>query len=242
MTGDIIEYLAVRSFDKAKTSSQAIAVFNKLKLPIPQEGEFFQTDDGGAVVLISPYACVLRFTSEVRQHFVHTRILQPLLTLPANEFRADLNPGVSIPFHGNDYTEWYDIYCQMENELKDDGIKVNDINHENGGRLPLPFDDHFIFIEQGDISRLNVSVLSNQKFLKRLPDDDPQVVLFGNLKKRFCEAQNNNDISFSWGFCKEMKEQGVLVANWEKNNHGNKGINKRYGGTQVIADAYARHI
>ncbi len=221
----LLDYLKSYSYSD-QTLDQVEDVFNRLGLPLPSEGEFYKAkDDQGAVVLMSRFATALRLTHNSRKHFSHTRILQPLISAPAEELRIDLNPGVLTPFYRPDYTEWSKVYAEMEAELRRDGIGVTDFNGDNGGRLPAPFDKHHIFIDPGALRALTKSALEAAETLKSLESKDPQVLLFGSLKTMFQQAfsdQPEQKLQEAWRKCIMMKAQGLLVANWENSGFGGK--------------------
>lgn len=225
-------YLKAKSYNR-EAISHVSSAFEKLSIPLPEEGEFYQTGDMGALVLLSPYACSLRITSSSLPTYAHPNILQPLIRFQGDDLNVELFPGVLTPFTSRDYSRWFGIFSTLEDRLADTGLKLTDINANNGGRLPVPYDEQYVLIDPGAIQRLANGVKYTESLLQ---ETDPQTVLFGALKSLFCaavKAQDGTLVKNAWKSCIRAKAQGTLVANWEHHD---------YCGTQKAAEKYSARL
>jgi hypothetical protein len=231
----MLEYLKSKSYSD-NTIRDVSDVFEKLALPLPEEGEFFKTEDLGVLILLSRFACTLRFTPSNVPDIEHPFIIQPLITFQGDILRGQVFPGVKTPFITKDYSQWFKIYEHMEKLLYRDGIQVNDINSHNGGLLPTEDQTQYVFIDPGALKRLNHStkLVASQTNKNALPDS--QTRLYGPIKEKFNDAIASSSIKKikqTWLECEKLKKSGLLIANWD---------NVDYSGTTSCAQKYNKKL
>ena len=73
--------------------------FTLMGLPLPEQMEYRDTTDVGAMAFLNPYGCTVRVTNRKRllceTALRHPRLLQPLGTFPDTILKIDIYPGIT---------------------------------------------------------------------------------------------------------------------------------------------------
>lgn len=234
---DLLEYLSDQ-FYQPDSISAVKKFFGRFGLPIPQKQEYRGTADHGALVLLSDIACTIRITDDTRfPHTYHPRFLQPLISNHCSGLRIDVNPGVETPFHGAATERAPAVYRKLADEFERCALIYWDANPNNIARLPVPHNNYFLVIDPGCIktpqsSKQDTTHVGGLYY--------PQSTIFSPLQTLFAKALSNGGPTVNGELleaakerCRQLKNTGALVANWESVNYQN---------TQEIAENYARRI
>ncbi len=226
LLGNLTDYFNMVS--SPGTAQKIENVITALSLPVPGEGEFLQTREGGALIYLEDQGCVIRITHN-NQHPYNKNdfVLRPLAALQADHFRIHINPGLPCPVNPDEIGDLVAI-------LADDKLGFHDCFPENAGYLPyktvefpngipVVIDEPAVNILRDDIADIFAKPLNDRQKSAQASARNIQDQLFEPLRKAFHKAwpmQNEcsiqeNMIAF-WDLCKEMKAQGMLVDSWNK--------------------------
>lgn len=194
--------------------------FNAIAMPVPERGQFTRTTDLGALVFLDAPGCVLRLTHNAAHPAIdHRRVLQPLLRKQAGVFRAEIFPGIRCPAGERDV-------IAAATELRDDGIHFPDfqeIREDNFGELPVTNERPQRFAVALDMGAMHDTRAGNEQ----AGAPDPQRALFGPLQQAFARAWPQSAalpdcgrLRDAWALCVQMKEHGILAADWHRPGRG----------------------
>ncbi len=222
-----------------KPSVEGVAsFFERLSLPLPKTGEFFETREGGALVLVTDFGCTVRITpKKFYPDIRHPRVLQPLISRYSESFHMAVNPGL------RNLTGVYDQE-EMEATLhREGGIDCGDLYKFNICTLPSPHESYKIVIDPDCIRKIN----KNTRHVKACLDgDDPQSRIFSSLRQRFKEGYGDpSKMRETWATCIQEKRGKNLSSSWEWMNYSKKQISMfdvwKIGTTQA-AENYAERL
>jgi hypothetical protein len=127
-------------------------------------------------------------------------------SLPAEELRLDINPGIETPGSLKDYD-------YILPALKRDRLSISDCKTDNIGYLP-DAEHTRVVLDAGAVRK--ESGFSNARQTSGAPIQDR---LFKPLTDAFTNAQNaplsvDNPFAGFWAMCREFNEQGLLTPGW----------------------------
>lgn len=207
-----LENYISRRYGKESTG-HLIETFNKLGLPVPQTQQDYRvTADGGALIFLNAYNCVIRITEQYFPAYDHPHILQPIASFPDEDIRIEINPGITCPAQRKDI-------AIVDKILHKDLLTINNSDrHElNIGLLPAKtanFPEGIpVVIEMPAVRHLTQNVKDIAEILKKCPSDQKE--FYAPLRQAFCKALDKNDMKEFWQFCTTMKKNGALIAGWK---------------------------
>lgn len=222
-------YKAARCrFTPEASETTAIAVadaFDRLGLPLPVLDETGPGTEGW-LVFINDYGLVLRIETE--QRFESRRkfdrinndpdILQPLVTMPADRFVAELCPGVDFG--------WGRDVADLRHNLAGRGIKFWDDKTSNIGRIPVHTEEFPsgkpVVVDRLGVRYMRFGNLSLQAWSARMfgakKSPDIQAEFYAPLRWAFQKAVSTGstqDVKAAWDIAAAFKAEGKLLSVWD---------------------------
>ncbi len=230
------------------TARQVESFFNNLGLPLPQETwqgkEYTKATEGGLITFLNDAACVIRLTPHFAgQAKTHPHILKPLFQRDCGLMRAEIFPGLASPIS-------YDDLMRLRSLLNRDDISFWDDSKANGGYLPYFSLPQFpkgvpVVIDVAACNDLLAGVRWARAALRKLTGQKRteletealQDELYGELREAFATAwpagKNHSDptaLARAWNMCADMKQQGLLITNWQTERIRRNYKNSKIGG------------
>lgn len=215
-------------------------IFSRLKRPVPQREDCFETRDEGRIVFLSPYGCAIRITEKDRKlETENIHALKPIFSWSAGSYIVDLNPGVRIPLDDDDFMHAEDMITRSG--LFGDTHYTN-IGHLGNTDFPVMIDLDCQSTTSGLPpwqSHLSVSRMIKKLILTLMDkagndnrDQEHEVIqnpaeeLFGDImemaeKLAVADPQDctGEAAASLWKRCMELKNQGMLHASWQQSVH-----------------------
>lgn len=196
-------------------------LFNDAILPLPDEGEYFDSNDSGFLVFLEREGLIVRIRSRDARTVVHPYVLQPLATRHLGLLKVEFMPGVApCP------SEWkWEVALK---KLKNDGIDFWDAGEDNTGTLP---NGQPVVIDIGAVEKLSFSTTNIKNLLAlfrgtkesaiKQKEKDAQAETYGSLRESVNEAwpedQKAPDPQKFRSFlelCRTQKTKKILVSGW----------------------------
>lgn len=211
---------------KRHGAGNALAVADWLArtgLPQPDRMEYYDSNEGGAIIFLNPYGATLRLCPRARllsdSALRHPALLQPLGTVGMNDTLClDVMPGV-IP--GCTKAE----RDALESALARDGLSFNDAKIENCGQIHSGATRHIVVIDLP-------AVMQDRPFTTPSAPSFQQRH-FTTLYTHFKAASDQPTLSAFWSACAAATKSGLLQSAWKTNVYRNIG---------EIAAAYERRL
>ena len=201
--------------------------FTLMGLPMPEQMEYRDTTDVGALVLLNPYGCTIRITN--RQKLLnetalrHPRLLHPLGTFPDTILKIDIYPGIA---------PLADTVAAPDKELFRDfekcGLEAFDAKTVNCGTL------HNGYAVIFDIPGVQKADEFAGDESSTIPEDTFQKEIYGHLRAAFAKALTTCDFKSFWGLCAAEHNRGLLKSSWM--------ITAPASMVDIPARAYERHL
>lgn len=223
------------NFFADESDIQAVCdTLEKMGLPVPETRSEVVSGAAGVLLFSNDHGVALRIEREIAEEdkgskdfFTNangitridnsTWVLRPLATFQAGNVKIEICPGCHF--------ESQESYVSgIAKELEKEGVNFWDRGARNIGLLPLK-DEAFprgfpVVIDRGAVSLLTKETTQVAALLDA---DDPQEILYGDLKQAFREAwpegQKDPDtqkMQACWSMCRDYVAQGKLVAGWNE--------------------------
>jgi hypothetical protein len=215
-----------------KPASAVAQIFNDLGLRLPEEEEWYLTDDVNALAFVNRAGVVIRVTRDTLSSALeHECFMPPLFSRfvagdQAN-LRIDILPG------GELISKWPEKEICMalreaKTQFKLKGVCLRDWHENNIARIP-GHPGQYVLIDPGSVRRLCESVQDVNRMIQRP---------FGDLQDAFSAAwpvdvpsPKPGLVSKAWEMTMQAKQSGRLRADWETHD---------YFGTTTAARNYNR--
>jgi hypothetical protein len=223
-----LEYQIYDQFSE-RDSLQVEQFFQVIGMPVPQVEEYYITNEGGALVFLTPYGCAIRIAKKGYPMPPHPRVLQPLASRYTDNLRIDINPGATTG-----YTDKM-VESGLNAIFIDHGFFLDDASENNVVHLPKT--DYVLALDTEKLSVKNKA--KAQKFWDgKALAKSPQTQLYAPLRTAFNAAWKPGSLIVDsekmkqfWEAAQSAKKQGILVSAWE---------NKNYWGTTKAAENYMK--
>jgi hypothetical protein len=182
--------------------------FNLMGLPMPDQMEYRDTTDVGALVLLNPYGCTIRVTN--RQKLLcetalrHPRLLQPLGTFPDTKLKIDVYPGITS------LGEKDSVSSDLTKELEACGLDPVDAMNKsiNCGVLA---NGYTVVLDIPAVTKKHASIDDDSIIV---PENALQQRLYGHLRTAFTEALDTKNFESFWSVCATEYQNGLLKSCW----------------------------
>lgn len=204
-------------YEKGRLRDTVKTIFNCMSMPLPEDGEYTSTVDGGLMVFLNDPACVMRLI--IAKSFEdfdipkHPHILQPLGSRKSRGIRVDINPGIICPVRDADA-------CLLGETLDRDGLSLWDKKTLNCGYIPLSDETarRAVVLDIGAINQITHGVRYAMNLLDR---NDIQDTFYQPLRQAFdrawpenAELPDRDGMAAFWRLCARFKDEGKLVTSW----------------------------
>lgn len=187
------------------------AFFAAMDMPLPEKGQYTRTRDKGALIFLDGPACVMRLIDRVRFPSIdHPLVLQPLFKKDVGVFRVEICPGILNPVRDEH------LFASAR-KLTDERIMFPDfqeIRDDNFGYLPVE-EPIAVVLDMDAIQDCRDTPASSipniQAEIFR-----PLVEAFGEVWPDEAETVNRAKLRDTWKQCTAKKEEGVLIASWQR--------------------------
>lgn len=186
--------------------------FTMMGLPMPEQMEYRDTTDVGAMAFLNPYGCTVRVTNRKRllceTALRHPRLLQPLGTFPDTILRIDVFPGIRPLLNSR-------LLPALQSDFLDSGLFLSDGKIANCGSIPCKAThtgEYAVVYDTPSVTPLNGIYPDDEPFV--IAEDKLQERLFGHLHKAFVKALANKNFAPFWDLCAEERSRGLLKASW----------------------------
>ncbi|MBI3440262.1 MAG: hypothetical protein HY052_00375 [Proteobacteria bacterium] len=163
-----------------ETAVQVVDVFQKLKLPVPQNSDEFLNGNEGCVVFSNKHGVVLRIEQKwvIEMNWDSDKvpdspwILKPLASIETDKAKVEICPGCHADGVGKDGAYLY-------SQLRLQNIDYWDVDIGNFGRLPIT-SPRFpagipVVIDRGAVKKMDKGVLPPQQVKKILHTSPPHL-------------------------------------------------------------------
>ena len=197
-----------------------ISFFDMLGLPVPEQGEYYQTSDTGFLIPLDDLGVLIRVTNDDDfPNYNHVHVLDPLFSRSFSGLRVDIMPGVEAP-----------VTKQEAGILKRElyfrcGIELCDGHPYNFGFLPGTDPRFPVIIDEIGITYITKPSRALDEYVPAGKEPDtynPQEELYGEIKRQMSAAWPSHSLrpdpeKFHDAFkqCHAMKEKGKLVSAWQ---------------------------
>ena len=215
-------------------------------LPMPDEGEFYRTNESGMLVFLSHEGLVVRLADNNYCPLIdHPRNLRPLYSRLYGHYRLDILPGIDNdifrdkkPPTGplNKIFGWrYYEMKKISKEIDQSGLQFWDKHSYNFGCLTSSYKNYHVLVDAGAVIGLSKKTMLAKAVLARVKSvfgvkdidrQDPQQILFGKLSKALYEAwpldqdkPNSKKMKTALKTAVTMRRRGVLMASWRTCNY-----------------------
>lgn len=179
--------------------------FTLMDLPMPEQMEYRDTTDVGALVLLNPYGSTIRITNRKKlmseTALRHPRILQPLGTFPDTTLRIDIFPGIR-PLKGTGVPP-----CLFD-DLEESALDFADSKALNCGVLHDPAQggrEYTVVLDTPAVEKM---------YTAPIPEDRIQTQLYGHLRQAFAHALRAGKFDAFWSLCAAEHHRGLLRSSW----------------------------
>lgn len=185
--------------------------FNVMGLPMPDQMEYRDTTDVGALALLNPYGCTVRVTNRKRllgeTALRHRRLLQPLGTFPDTILKIDVYPGIT-PLPSTVVSPDKKLFRDFEKC----GLDAFDAKPVNCGTLSNGYTVMFDIpgVQKADERCDDESII--------VPEDVFQAQIYGHLRQAFSCAIRNGNFEPFWDLCATEHNRGLLKSSWMTTN------------------------
>lgn len=201
--------------------------FNVMGLPLPDQMEYRDTTDVGALAFLNPYGCTVRVTNRKRllgeTALRHPRLLQPLGTFPGTMLKIDIYPGIN-PLPSTVAAPDKELFLDFEKC----GLDALDAKTVNCGTLCNGYEVMF------DIPGVQKADERYDDKLITVPEDVFQAQIYGHLRQSFSRAIRHGDFQPFWNLCAAEHNRGLLKSSWMTTNPDSM--------VDVAAAAYERRL
>ncbi len=223
--------------------AQVSDIFNKLRLPEPQGGEYYVTNDDGYLMFLTPQGCTVRISdNRVCPPVDHHRLLKPLVRFDLDTHRVDVNPGLKL-------TSSVASSIRMVSIFAGSGLFLDDPAPRNCGRIPAKctgsFFNYTVVCDDGAFQTTPQKYERLGRIACRLiaandnKDNNIQERAYKPLRQAFAKALTTNapeDMKAAWQLCEEKRALGHLRSDWEN------PIDESLHATKYTANRYAPRL
>ena len=232
----------IKTHFNSSTAHKVEDFFENLGLPVPQEtpqgNEYTQASEGGLITFLNDSACIIRLaphSAGVSQE--HPHILKPLYQRDCGKLRAELYPGVISPVN------YYDL-LRLERALDRDDIRLWDNHEDNCGYLPHYTLPQFrkgipVVIDVDACEKIKAGVRWARALLRKMTYEQKKPLPAATAWPAAANQSDPAALARAWDMCADMKQQGLLIANWQTDRIENDYKNAVTGSTLYAARCHA---
>lgn len=181
--------------------------FTLMDLPMPEQMEYRDTTDVGAMVFLNPYGCTVRVTNRKKllceTALRHPRLLQPLGTFPDTILKIDVYPGI-IPLPSTAPGPDRDFF----NDFQKCGLEAFDGKTVNCGTIG---NGYIVMFDIPGVQKADDDIKDEMIVV---PEDVIQAQIYSHLRVAFAKAVKKQDFQPFWELCSEEHTRGLLKSNW----------------------------
>lgn len=181
--------------------------FTLMGLPLPEQMEYRDTTDVGAMAFLNPYGCTVRVTNRKRllceTALRHPRLLQPLGTFPDTILKIDIYPGITPlpPTVKAPDQKFFDDFLKSNLEAVD-GKTVNCGKVGNG---------YIVMFDIPGVQKADDRI-DDETII--VPEDVIQAQIYGHLRAAFTKAVKEQNFQPFWNLCAAEHNRGLLKSSW----------------------------